>query len=79
MHLVIPWNWLVIGELTYLMVAPVNRLGETFASLHYSGAPHPRAVMILGMAFCIVAWPLFLGWAVGGGIRAIIKGFRGTK
>jgi hypothetical protein len=79
MHLVIPWNWLVIGELTYLLVAPRHRLGETLAGLHYSGAPHPRGAMIVGMVFCIVAWPLFLGWTIGGSIRAIIKGFRGTK
>jgi hypothetical protein len=79
MPLTIPWEWLAIGELTYIAVSPVKRLQETVADLRRKRVPHPRGVVIVSMMFCVAAWPLFAGWAVGGAVAAIIKGFRGVK
>jgi hypothetical protein len=79
MHLTIPWLWMAVGELVYLAVAPAHKLRETLERLHAMRAPHPRTVMVLGMASCVAFWPIFIVFIAKGAALAVRDGFKAGK
>jgi hypothetical protein len=69
--------YLAIGELIYLLVAPPRLLQASYAKAQV--APHPRAVMLGMMAYCVIFWPLFAFALIVGASCAVLRGFRGVK
>lgn len=68
--------WLLLGEITFLLVAPPSVLRASYAKAHV--APHPRGAVIVGMIYCILVWPIFAFGLIVGALCAIMRGFRGV-
>ena len=71
--------WLIVGEIVYLFCSSIAHLQQTFIARLRDGTPHPRAVMIVSMAVCLLFWPFFVAAIGYGAFLGIRSGFRNAK